>query len=151
MAGRFGIMVLNLTDIFAHIKKESLLFVLLVLIFLIAVLHISAIELFWYWRVWWIDIVMHFLGGLWIALASLWVTFYSGLVKNVRRTPGVFFIVTVVSAIVVGIGWEVFEFLSGAFIGVGLSQDTFHDLFADLGGALTVFLFAVRTNNLDGE
>jgi len=41
---------------------------------IIAFLHQSAVALYWYWSVPWFDIVMHFLGGLWVGTCALWFT-----------------------------------------------------------------------------
>jgi len=143
-------LVIFLTIIFKGNRQKILLWGLFPTIVLIAALQFFALEFSWYRLFWWFSVMMHFLGGLWIALASVWVVFYSGLVKNINCTTGKLFVIAIGAAIVVGVGWEIFELLSGAFITEKAFPDTTYDLFADLAGALTVFL-SVRTNKFNGE
>lgn len=115
--------------------RHPLFIFLFILVFVIAVLHIIAIELFLYWTYSWFDILMHFLGGLFIGLSALWFFFESGYIK-MHRSYRQAFIVVGVSIVLVGVGWEIFEFLADVPREVNYVADTIVDLIMDLLGAL---------------
>lgn len=76
----------------------------------ISVLHFLSIWLLWYTHIWWIDIVLHVLGGAWITL----VFFY---MKNLyapslgEGVPLLFYLIIAVGvAMLVGVAWEWFEY-----------------------------------------
>ena len=88
-------------------------------------------------KIWWFDIPLHILGGVW---AGLWVA-----------TAGEFFSIRlsiwhiVLSVLLIGIGWEVFEYVfdmkGSAFMSYPV--DTAKDLIADcIGGVIAVFITA---------
>jgi hypothetical protein len=83
------------------------LFLLLCQLFVLGILVIWSsmlgIQLGFYERVWWWDIVSHILGGLWVGLFAAWFA------AHWSRRVTVF--QCVVSAIMVGVGWEVYEYL----------------------------------------
>jgi hypothetical protein len=108
------------------------------LIILIATMHILAMELYWYWQFLWLDILMHFLGGLWVALASFWIL---GIFKNHTsyiQSKKQAIIFALVSALFIGVLWEVFEYISDiAVTSEAYWPDTTLDLIMDsLGGVL---------------
>lgn len=94
-------------------------------------LHAASVspEHDWYNTFWWLDIVMHFAGGLWVA-------FFFLTIMPLGRS---FFLV--VFAACVGVVWEALEyFLNVPFFGVGEARfadslwilDTLSDLFFDI-------------------
>lgn len=97
-----------------------------------------AIQYSLYFTIWWYDIVMHFLGGLWVALIALW--FYKAFAgENAESSKG--YLVALVVVVVVGIAWEVLEVLAGlTFTGGNYAIDTVVDLIMDVLGAI----FATR-------
>lgn len=112
----------------------------------IAVLHTVATIYFWYWRFFWFDILMHFLGGLWVALMFFWllqiVNKSSLEIKTVKKSV----LAAVLCAFMVGIFWEIFENVSGvAFV---LHQnyvfDTLKDLGMDMLGGFCAGLYAYQ-------
>ena len=107
----------------------------------IAILHISALELSLYWVFWWFDILVHFLGGLFVVLFALWFFFES---KYVRLSKSIKHVVIVSggSIILVGGGWEIFELLAGVPIEENFVLDTAIDLSMDvLGAIISGFVF----------
>lgn len=94
--------------------------------FLLAVGHHFAYEYFWYWRYWWFDIVMHFGGGAFVALAAY--------LAGMRRPT------TIVGlALVVGVVWEVFEYMIGYTYYPSLIADTALDLLDDVLGGVAIY------------
>jgi len=103
--------------------------------FLLALLTWIAIWQSLYWRLWWFDIPMHILGGVWAGLCAAWLT--------ARREEGFSLLWCLVFTLAIGIGWELFEYSEGIAFPRYFSYpaDTIKDLVMDLvGGALGWFL-----------
>ena len=124
-----------------------LLFLLLVLL---ALIHILGTYLFWYWRILWLDMAVHFLGGFWVGGMFLWFYFLSGYIRP--RTTNKFFTITFTISVVfiVGLLWEFFELQIGAlFINEeNYFFDTITDLLAALVGALAVSFYFLTADKL---
>lgn len=88
-----------------------------------AVVQHLALENYWYWLYWWLDIAMHTAGGLVIGLiATLFVTRWSHLILAV---------------LVIGVLWEVFEYVIGiSLVEPNFALDTSLDLLFDVIGGL---------------
>lgn len=122
----------------------------IVLAFTIAILHILAMYLGWYWnpRFDWIDIPLHFLGGVFAAMFSWWFghrfalfnIFHNDFLRNI--------LILIAVAATIGVLWEFFEFSFDYFVvsqarfnWLNMAQpskaDTMADLFFDMLGGLT--------------
>jgi len=134
---------LNKFSIIYQVKKNLFIFNF-VLIFLIATLHILAINFFLYWKFWWFDILLHFLGGLWVGLSFLQFYFFSNLIKIKKKSNLFIFIFSVLTVLFVGLGWEIFEFIIGVNFSENYWSDTILDLIMDTVGALTVSLLFIK-------
>lgn len=101
---------------------------------LIGVGQTVAIEYSLYWSLWWYDIVMHFLGGLWIALIALWAyKAFAG--EDAESNKG--YLTALIIVVVVGILWEVMEILVGLTLTqANYEMDTVLDLIMDVVGAI---------------
>ena len=107
------VLLLNVSMSLSRIKGsnsslEMLIFSLLT-ISLISFLHSLALNNYFYWLYWWFDVLMHFLGGFWVGMTSLWIFFFSGIFKTHFLTKRNLLLVASVSVIVWGVSWEVFE------------------------------------------
>ncbi|MDO8591063.1 MAG: hypothetical protein Q7R65_03755, partial [bacterium] len=110
---------------------------------LMAALHIFAVIFSLYWLYWWIDIPLHFLGGFCVGLFSLWF-FCAG--KDIKPSLSSLrtLCVALAGAFVVGLGWEIFEYYTGAVFNVlgDYTLDTLKDLTMDVtGGYVAHFYF----------
>lgn len=125
--------------------KQPLFIFLFILSIVIAALHFLAFEFYFYWTFWWFDILMHFLGGLWISLMALWVLFLSGYITQFHLSYRSAFFVAIFSVIVIGIGWELFEIWSGISLEDKTNYlfDTTVDFIMNLFGALSGYLYVV--------
>ncbi len=123
MASRLGVLLLSLVAILG--------------------LHAASImpEYDWYNQFWWLDWILHFAGGAWVA--SLFLVVRANT-QSLTVIGFVFF---------VGIGWEVLEYMfSVPFFGVGEASfsdslwilDTLMDLFFDVSAAVLVVMLANR-------
>lgn len=110
----------------------------------IAGLHITAQQFFFYWTFWWYDIMMHGLGGLLIGLMTAWVIAFPA--HGILPLPSSLTIILVVLS--VGIAWEVFEYVVGANVFYSsfgsYALDTISDIAMDVAGALGATLIFQR-------
>lgn len=84
---------------------RRLLYAQALVLLLTAGIYVAGLEFFLFWKLWWFDILLHFLGGVWAGLASAWFLSLLG------RTPQLFTVVA--CALLIAIGWEVFEVVLG--------------------------------------
>ncbi len=107
----------------------------------IFLLNDIALADYFYWKFWWYDIMMHSLGGLFIGGAVTW--FFVRTDYAQKLSPKNFLLLTALSVLIVGVGWEVFEYTNGFFLGeVNVALDTAGDLLCDvLGGIAGWFIF----------
>lgn len=124
--------------------RHSLFITWFSLLVLIAVLHSAAIAFYIYWSYLWFDNVMHFLGGLFVALSTLWFFYESGYVEMSRNTRHVI-LLAASATVLISVGWEVFEYLVGAVVDVGYAWDTTSDLCMDALGSSVGTLYVIRS------
>lgn len=122
--------------------RESFLNKIFVLIVCIAIFHITATVFHFYWSIWWYDLPLHYLGGIFISLSSLWFLFFSGYVSfGVKKTSD-FIIISFIVTFSVAVLWELFELIVGPdFTRQGYAVDTYVDLIMGIAGSLTGYLF----------
>lgn len=95
-------------------------------------------QFYWYTSIWYFDMIMHFLGGIWLSSAFV----YFSPPKEIKLVYAlkILFVVFAVS-----FGWEVFEVLIDRFITHDAFNllDTLSDLFFDMSGgsAAVIYLF----------
>lgn len=126
--------------------SRKLLIRLISLVFFIFLLNYLAMTFYWYSSVWYLDMLMHFLGGFWVALASIYL--FPPKNSSLESILKIFFVV-----LMVGVGWEMFEILVDWFI-TGNSfnfLDTASDLFFDLSGGLCAVLYSLKKIVFVGE
>lgn len=105
------------------------------------ILNKLAITHFLYWRFWWYDIMMHFLGGTLIGGLSVWGASYFRPSLSRRQL----LYVGLIGIAAVGIGWEFFEFFTGQYVGqANIAMDTMQDLIMDTLGTIVAWLTLTR-------
>lgn len=109
------------------------------LILFIFIANLLALEFDWYFHIWWLDMPMHFLGGAWLACATVWVMARIG--HPGPGLPPVRAGAVLLAVFVVGALWEVFEFGVDTFVRVAINShnlvDTASDLFFDMAGGVS--------------
>ncbi|MCS6789212.1 MAG: hypothetical protein NZ484_01425 [Patescibacteria group bacterium] len=87
---------------------------LITILIMILGLHIPAIEFDWYYALNWFDIPMHILGGLWVGFLFFYIIEKNQELKNVFlksfKNILIFSILTLGFIILIGLGWELYEF-----------------------------------------
>lgn len=113
--------------------QRTLFILQFVLVVALLTVHYYAYQHDLYWHYIWLDVPMHFLGGLWAGLAVTW-----GL-----RTIGwhVSFASVYVGVLAIGITWEIYEYIVGVQREANYAFDTGLDIVMDsLGGILGFFV-----------
>ncbi len=100
----------------------------------IAILHAAGLFLFLQWYFWWYDIMLHFLGGLWVALMFQWLARTGQYAHSLAAT--------IFAVLFVGLAWEVFEFLVGSPRESRYLFDTSLDIVMDLSGGIVGYVIA---------
>lgn len=133
--------------------RTYLLNAIAVLVCVIATLHFLAINYYLYWMFWWYDIIVHFLGGVFVGLLALWLRYFSGYL-GAHAVPALSQVLLFVgvSVLVIGVGWEVFEWVTGeTFRAEGYWQDTIVDVVLDLLGGFVATGFFQRSHKIYGH
>jgi hypothetical protein len=115
-------------------------------IVLLALVHFLAIEFYLYWTYLWLDMPMHLLGGFCVALGVSILSLFRIHLPPHFQTLRWYVIVV----LVVGIAWEIFEYVNGISLVEGevFVIDTVIDLTLDVLGGVLGYAIFVRTNNL---
>lgn len=109
--------------------------------------NMLANAFYWYSAMWWFDIPMHILGGFF--LAFIVGGFFFNKFKQLHK--GEIWIVLLLAVVVLGFGWELFEYLVQYFIkGVDLANipDSIKDMLMDFIGAVLGIPFVLRALSL---
>jgi len=122
--------------------RKKLLKRLIYLILFIFLANFLADKFYWYYTIWYFDMLMHFLGGFWLGLVFFYLfppkeSFlnYSAILK------------ILLFVLLIGVGWEVFEIIFNNMLAHMSfnTLDTFSDVFFDLsGGGLAILYFLKR-------
>ena len=96
--------------------------------------------------------VLHFLGGAWVASVMFWMIYHSNRVVNFQSSVSFLLLIVLSFTALVGVLWEFFEFSFDQFIAVKINvdiaqlglEDTLSDLFFDLLGGLVVALVLIK-------
>lgn len=121
-------------------NSKKLAYRIVFLICFIFLVNFSAMYLHWYSLFWYFDMPMHFLGGFWIALASLYLLKPKDF--SIIETLKVLAIVFIIGSV-----WEAFEIIVNNTTAQNVWDwhDTFSDIFFDLaGGVVAVMYFFQR-------
>ena len=113
--------------------------------FVLAGLHFLALTFYFYWQLWWFDILMHFLGGVVVGLGALWALLGLSVVRDFAPTPlQKMFLAVITAGLVVGISWELYELYFRLFDAHYYAADTSLDVVMDLTGATVAYFYVHR-------
>ena len=91
--------------------NKKILLISLLTILIVIIFHFFALKNDWYWRVRWIDIPAHIIGGFGVALLAVWVALKFKHINNICNYKLKSFFIILISVLSVGIFWEIFELL----------------------------------------
>lgn len=114
------------------------------LVLFIWLVNTSANYFYWYSAMWWFDIPMHIMGGMFLSLFGGALFF-----RKLRDLSNKEALVTILLfALIIGLGWEVFEYIVQTIIkGQQLANipDSIKDMVMDLLGGLFTSFFVLRS------
>lgn len=116
-----------------------------ILIAVICLLNAPAMLFYWYSTIWWFDILMHFLGGFFVAVLFFWI--FASFVPETwspKTQLGVLGAL-LLSVFIIGLAWEGYELVIDLLTGAKdyVYLDGFSDMFNDLAGGVFGFLTLV--------
>lgn len=117
------------------IKRPLVLEIIILSIFMAVSHWVFSIYNFYY-LIPKLDILMHFLGGLLVGLIVLCLLFVRKLFGFAHTHHGVVISTTLVSVLMVGLAWELFEFMFNISIVNIDTLDTIEDIVMDIIGGL---------------
>lgn len=101
---------------------------------------------YWYYSIWWSDMPMHILGGLWLGLVVIWFFKPKDLsLNNILKI--------ISGALAIGLLWEIFELFAFNYITHTPfnTLDTLSDICFDLVGVGISLLYFVKKIMLKPE
>jgi hypothetical protein len=122
------------------INKKKLGVRIVSLILFIFVLNLIAMKFYWYLSIWWFDMPMHLLGGLWLGLVFI-------LFLKTKDLSFNNIIKIILGVLLVGVAWEMFEVIvnKATIQNPFNTLDTISDVCFDLAGAfISILYFAKR-------
>ncbi|QQR49894.1 hypothetical protein IPF86_02260 [Candidatus Nomurabacteria bacterium] len=127
------------------LMRRELGYTLLGFIAFIFLTNLIASVFYWYISMWWFDMPMHFLGGVWLALFGYWLLLVIFerkhlAISDIRSIPTIRLMLFV---LILGISWEFFEFVVSHTTGamLGNTVDSLSDICFDLAGGLVGLLY----------
>jgi len=129
--------------------RKKLFKILAYLIFLLFLLNYVASKFYWYFSIWWVDMPMHFLGGLCAGFAVIWFLSFKKLSFDLLfSTQAVwnFIFKIFLGVLLIGVLWEFFEILFNNIIAQNSFNifDTISDVFFDLAGGIFAILYFLK-------
>lgn len=127
------------------LMRRELGFILLGFIAFIFLTNLIASVFYWYISMWWFDMPMHFLGGVWLALFGYWLLIFILERKHlaISETRSIPTMRLMLFVFIIGILWELFEFVVSHSTGamLGNTIDSLSDICFDLAGGLVGLLY----------
>ncbi len=112
---------------------------LIFLMFFVFLVNFFAFKFYWYSLIWYLDIIMHFLGGFWVGLFFIYV--FS--IKKPTISISSLFLKVFLATLIIGVLWEIYEFSLHVISATSFDfRDTISDIFFDLlGSVISIFYF----------
>lgn len=124
------------------VQKHFALLSLVMIIILVA-LNTAANTFFWYISIYWYDMMMHTIGGVFLALFATALFFKHIISLNTLKTM----IILLLFVFVIGLGWEFFEYTIQYLIKGSARladvNDSISDLLCDIGGGIIGAFFVI--------
>lgn len=119
--------------------KRTLFIYAFITLALVGAFHLLASEWSLYWAVRHFDSFMHFLGGVCVGFATLWLIW-----DDAAKKPAHIIVLYLIAGIlIVGVVWEIFELYFGISVSEGERywNDTITDLIMDTIGTLSAGMY----------
>lgn len=123
--------------------SKKLLLYACILVFFIWLVNTLANTFYWYSAIWWFDIPMHIMGGIFLGLSAGALFFKTLLPLSTRER----FVTILLFVFIIGLGWEIFEYLVQSITkGPKLANfpDSVKDMLVDLLGGALAYIFVLK-------
>lgn len=107
--------------------------------FVVFLLNYLAMQFYWYTSIWYFDMIMHFLGGIWVGFMVIWFFKIEEIsLKTILQI--------ILSVLFIGVLWEIFEIMLNDYTTQNPFNilDTVSDVFCDLAGGTFAILYFLR-------
>jgi len=133
--------------------KKKLLLISFITILITAILHYLSIKLNWYFTFKQIDIIVHILGGFWIAITAIWFCLEFKHIETIINYKTKYFIAILVYVLIIGVIWEIFELISGnTFLhSSNFWTDSTSDMINNFLGGFIAYVYFIRMKNYKSE
>src|SRR3989344_5247275 len=124
---------------------RNLLYGSLALAVLLLILNQAALNYDLFWKLWWYDIPMHFLGGLVLGCGFAW--FFGSMQERTAHFSDTAVILSILGAVLLGgFVWEIYEYYFDLTYNPHLNYvlDTVKDIIMDMLGASVAVWFYKR-------
>lgn len=115
------------------------------LFLIIGTLDFIAQKFYFYWTIWWYDMLLHFISGACVAMIAL--VLLNAFFRPVTLSKNKAMILSLIAVFIVGSIWEVYEWyfnISTLTEGANYYTDTSSDLILDMSGGLLGFLYGYK-------
>ena len=130
-------------------ERQEILKRMAKLVFFVFILNFIAGKLNWYISIWYFDMPMHFLGGVFLGFLAFYCAKYFNFdIFNSTFKKQLLYIFFF--TLVVGIGWEIYEIMINNLIAQNPfnTLDTISDLCFDVSGGMMATFFFLKKNLL---
>ena len=112
---------------------------LVMLGFIIFLLNYLAVQFYWYTSIWYFDIIMHFLGGIWVGFMIIWFL-------KIKLISSKTILQIILGVFLIGVLWEFFEIILNDYTTQNPFNilDTVSDIFCDLAGGTFATLYFLK-------
>jgi type IV secretory pathway TrbL component len=114
------------------------------LVVFIWIINTLANKFYWYSAMWYFDIPMHIMGGIFLGLLFGAIFFKKLLILDTRDS----LVIILLSVLIVGLGWEFFEYTVQAFLKGSLQianlPDSIKDMAMDMLGGSLASIFVLK-------
>lgn len=130
---------------------KKLLIISFFTILLIGVFHYLSMQYSWYWIYKWIDVPIHFLGGFWFSLTSLWISLKVKHIDNILGYKKKALFVMLISVLIIAVFWELFELIFNitSIHSIGYWQDSLSDILNGFLGGMIAFLYFTKNKKAE--
>lgn len=132
------------------ISKRKLIKAALILVLAIGIINFVASYFHWYWSIWWFDMPVHFLGGVFVGMLSIYLLYKKISVWKIGKQDLRILMMVLVGTFVFGFLWEIFEFFVQGSSNGNLANvvDSVSDICFDLAGGIFAFLMYVQNSDI---
>jgi hypothetical protein len=132
------------------ISKRKLIKEALILVLMIGVINVVASYFHWYWSIWWFDMPVHFMGGVFVAMLTIYILYKRIGVSMASKQNLKVLLIILAGTFVFGFLWEIFEFFVQGGLNGNLANvtDSVSDMCFDLAGGIFASIMYIQNDEV---